>query len=208
MLPDEGPGGRSRQYAIRATLADCASAASGTATRPLARAPMKVRRLIIEALFARQREPEGRPLPYLARDPDLATMHLHELLGQREPEARALNLPALVAAHLPELLEDGLLVLWRDPDAGVGDRDFDRPVGEPGLHPDPPPFRRELHSVGQEVQQDLLDLSFIADELAQGRVHADIQADPMAGGPFLDQRDGIVEGQREVEPGQGQLHPA
>jgi hypothetical protein len=97
------------------------------------------------------------------------------LLGERAPEARPLNLPGLVAAHPAELLEDGFLILRGDPDAGVADRNLDRPVGEGSLHPDPAPFRGELHRVGQEIQQDLLDLALIAHEFAQLRVHVDVE---------------------------------
>src|SRR6266511_273966 len=90
--------------------------------------------------FQGQREGECGALADLTRDPDPAPVHLDEFLRQREPEPRALHLPSLVATHLAELLEDRLLVLRRDPDAGVADRDLDHPVGKPGLYPTPPPF--------------------------------------------------------------------
>ena len=58
-------------------------------------------------------------------------MQLHELLGQRQPEPRALLLAGVVAPDLAELLEDRRLILGRDPDPRVADRDGDGAVGQP-----------------------------------------------------------------------------
>src|SRR5919197_5925198 len=68
------------------------------------------------------REGEGRPCPHLALHPDLPAVELYELPAEGQPQPRALCLP-LCSAHLPELLEHRLLVLGRDADSGVGDRD-------------------------------------------------------------------------------------
>jgi hypothetical protein len=59
-------------------------------------------------------------------------VQLHELLGQRQPEPRALLLPSILTADLAELLEDGRLILGRDPDPRVADADGDDAIGKRG----------------------------------------------------------------------------
>src|SRR5262249_9692721 len=66
-------------------------------TRPLAFRPY------------RQGEGERGPLAHLALDPDLSPVQLHELLGQRQAQPRALLLAGIIAPDLAELLEDGRL---------------------------------------------------------------------------------------------------
>src|SRR5262249_23237047 len=63
-----------------------------------------------------QGEGERRPAAHLALDPDPTPVQLHELLGQRQPEAGPLLLAGVVAANLAELLEDRRLILGGDPD--------------------------------------------------------------------------------------------
>src|SRR5262249_45950573 len=62
---------------------------------------------------------------------------------------------------LSELLEDRLLVLWRDADARVTDRHLDRSVHRDRPHLDAAPLGRELQGVGQEIQEYLLDLALV-----------------------------------------------
>src|SRR5205814_4961598 len=71
----------------------------------------------------RQRERERRALADLALHPDLAAMQLDELPREREAEAGALTPPGVVRARLTKLLEDQRLLVVRDADAGVRDRD-------------------------------------------------------------------------------------
>src|SRR5215471_9364113 len=96
----------------------------------------------------RQREGEGRPLPNLALHPDLAAVQLDELPTQSQSESSALHL-LVCRPHLPELLEDRLLILEGDADAGIADRDLDEPVRWHGPDLDPPTCRRELDRIGQ-----------------------------------------------------------
>jgi hypothetical protein len=60
-------------------------------------------------------------------------MQLHELLGECQAKPRALVLPLVVPADLTKLLEDRRLVLGRDPDSRVADRDAraNRPIAPP-----------------------------------------------------------------------------
>src|ERR671931_569350 len=73
----------------------------------------------------RELERERRADAELALEPQVAAMELDEASREREPEPRPFVLLREVAPDLPELLEDDLLVLGRDPDAGVGDGDLD-----------------------------------------------------------------------------------
>src|SRR5262249_17892127 len=63
----------------------------------------------------RQREAERRTNPYLALHPNLATVQLHELPTQGEPQPSALHLLRR-RPDLPELLKHRLLVLLGDAD--------------------------------------------------------------------------------------------
>src|SRR2546421_9264323 len=90
----------------------------------------------------RHRKRERRPLPDLTLHPDPSAVKLDKLPAQRQPESRAFRLLVRLA-DLAELLEDGVLVLRRDADAPVRDRDLRRPVREARAHIDPPALRRE-----------------------------------------------------------------
>src|SRR6266478_4492707 len=84
----------------------------------------------------RERERERRTDPHLTRHPDLSPVQLDELPGEGQSEPGALRL-LVGRSHLPELLEHGLLIRWRDPDTAVTDRDLERPTG--GSRPDVDP---------------------------------------------------------------------
>src|SRR5437016_860371 len=155
-----------------------------------------------------QPEAERRALARFALDPDASTVQLDEFLGERKPEARTLVLARGLGADLAELLEDGLLVFAGDPDARVHYGDLDRAVGERGLELNPPPGGRELHSVGEEVEQHLLDLALVADQAADPVVHGQVEGDSMAGGTLPHEGRRVLESGGEIEGGQLELHPA
>src|SRR5262245_40414409 len=94
----------------------------------------------------RNHEHERRTHTHLALHPDPAPVQLDELPTECQPQPRALYL-LVCRPHLPELLEYRLLILRRDADAGVADRDLDRPVLWHSGDLDPPTFRRELDRV-------------------------------------------------------------
>src|SRR5262249_14672944 len=98
-----------------------------------------------------QCEGERGTLAYLAFNPDPPPMQLHELLRQRQAEPGALLLAGVVPPDLAKLLEDGRLILERDPDPCVADGDRDDAVGSRRGKADPAALRRELHGVRQEV---------------------------------------------------------
>src|SRR6266404_6461285 len=108
----------------------------------------------------RQGEREGRAAADRALYPDAPAVERDELPGQGESEPGALD-GAARGAHLAELLEHRLVVLGRDADPGVGDRDLDRVVPERGPHVDAPAFRGELEGVGEQVEEHLLHLALV-----------------------------------------------
>src|SRR5215510_12169746 len=73
------------------------------------------------AMSHRDREREGRALPQLALDPDLAAVQLDELPTQGQSQPSALYL-LVRCPDLAELLEHRLLILWCDADPRVADR--------------------------------------------------------------------------------------
>src|SRR5262245_14005342 len=72
-------------------------------------------------------EREGRADAHLALDPDPAAVQLDELPTQGEAKPRTLNL-LVRCPDLTKLLEDALLVLRSDADAGVAHVDLDGPI--------------------------------------------------------------------------------
>src|SRR6185436_890987 len=100
-----------------------------------------------QRLAQRQREAEGRAASRRAIDPDCAAVQLDELPRQREPQPGALGLARRVLADLTELLEQLRLIVGRDADARVLDRDLDLVGVEHGADVDLAALRRELHRV-------------------------------------------------------------
>src|SRR5213080_2604456 len=80
------------------------------------------------------REVERRAVAQRAFHPDLASVHLHDLLNDREAEASPGNRLRGAAADSPEALEDMADLVGRDADARVGDTDQNEaalgPAGE------------------------------------------------------------------------------
>src|SRR4030095_17152341 len=97
---------------------------------------------------------EGRAAPSLARDPDAAAVELDELAVESQPEPGALRL-LVRRPDLAELLEDLLLILGRDPDAGVADRDLHPLIPGDGRDFDPAALRREVDRAREELQLHL-----------------------------------------------------
>src|SRR4030088_2226384 len=109
-------------------------------------------------------------MPYLAFHPDLSPMELDELPGERQPESRALDL-LVRRPHLPELLEDRLLILGRDADPGIRHGHLGDLVTHPGANVDLAPLGGELPGIGQEVKEHLLDLALVPANLPQPLIY-------------------------------------
>src|SRR5215831_20280076 len=180
------------------------SDATGVARRPPAKVPTNVRRLIMGSRY-RQRESERRSLAHLALHPDPSPMQLNELPGQGQPEPGPLDL-LVRHAHLPELLEDRLLILWRDAHTGVGDGNLGHAVVHRGAYVDPAALWRELEGVGEQVQEDLLHLALIAPDHAHAVVDGPPEGDPSPARSLANEDQGIVDRHRQAELRHLQLH--
>src|SRR5439155_3751053 len=97
------------------------------------------------------RERERRPDPDLALHPDPPAVELDELATERQAKASAFDLLRR-RPDLTELLEDRLLILGSDADAGVGHRDLHQVVHDPCPNVDASMLRRELHGIREEVE--------------------------------------------------------
>src|SRR5262249_12538487 len=100
------------------------------------------------------------------------------------------------------------LILWRDPNPGVTDRNFNRAVGLPGANSNPSSLRCELDGVGKKIEKDLFDLALVADEVAKPLVNSNIEVDAVLSGALADKGAGIIYCQREIECSNLQLHAA
>src|SRR5215475_1393298 len=154
----------------------------------------------------RQRERERRAGSRLALHPDPAGMQLDELAGERQPEPGALHL-LVRRPHLPELLEDRLLILRRDADPSIAHGDLHAAVRRPPPYLDPPALRRGLDCVGEQVQQYLLDLALVGTNRTYAPLERTAQPDAPPTGPLADQDQGVVYRRRQVEVGQFEFHP-
>src|SRR5581483_12374730 len=88
---------------------------------------------------------------------------------QGEAQTGALLAPPWPGVELLELAEDPRLVLFRDADPGVGDRDVDRVRAARGFDGHGAAVSRELDGVGQQVEQHLLELAAVDGDLPGAR---------------------------------------
>src|SRR5262249_26394136 len=150
--------------------------------------------------FVWQREREGRPRAEPTLHPDPAAVELHEPPAERQPEAGPLRL-LVRSPDLTELFEYRVVIFRSDADAGVRDRNLDPPVRERSAHIDPPTFRRELHGVREQVQQDLLYLPLVCAELAEARVDTALDGDAATSCPLAHEQQRIVDRRWQIERG-------
>ena len=104
-------------------------------------------------------------------------MELNELPAQRQPQASPLGLLVGVT-DLAELFEHELLVFGSDADPRIGHGYDCLRVHHPGTHGNPSAFRRDLHRVGQEVQEHLLELPLVGATLRQVRIDRSLEDCP------------------------------
>src|SRR5262249_9025372 len=144
-----------------------------------------------------KREREGRALSQLALDPDATAVELDELARQRQPESRSLDL-LVRGADLLELLEHPLLILGRDPHAGIDHGDLDGAVGDGGADVDPAALRRELQRVGQQIEKDLLDLALVCADHAHALADDAVERDGAASRSLPHEGERAVDGGRQM----------
>ncbi len=97
-----------------------------------------------------------------------AAMQFGQRLGDRQAQTRAAMDLGELAFHLLERLAEILQRLLRDADAGVLDRDVDVAADDARPHRDAPAVGRELHRIGQQIDDDLLDRAAVGAQADRG----------------------------------------
>src|SRR5215470_16856472 len=105
-------------------------------------------------------------------------MQFDKLLGQGKPKSGPFSLVSVVASHLAKFLEDLCLIVRRDPDPGVADRDFHRAVSLPGLNADLSALWRELHGIGKKVKKNLFNLALVTNKITKPLINCNVEVDP------------------------------
>lgn len=115
-------------------------------------------------------------------------MEFGEGLGQGQAEAGSLVFSVEIAIDLLERGQRLGNVGQGDTDTGVGDLEYITVVpAKPDLDRHTAAGRRELDGIGQQVDQDLLELAFIGVQCRQGRWRVKVHMDTSLIGSFLDQ---------------------
>ena len=98
-------------------------------------------------------------------------------------------------------------VRFLQPDAAVANRNLQTlPVQVPGLQLHGPAFGSELDGIGEEVVQDLLDLSFIRPEGGGDVIEKRAQLQPALQGLFLDHHQAVLQDLPERDGRAFQFH--
>ena len=119
----------------------------------------------------RQRDAEGRAGAGHALDRDAAAHALDDAPGNRQAKPGAAELAGDAAVGLLEFLEDAVVLVGRDADAGVAHQDVDLAGPDAGLDDDRDAAAiGELHGVAGEVEQHLSQPRGVADHLPRQRV--------------------------------------
>src|ERR1041384_8538833 len=104
---------------------------------------------------------ERAPLAGLARDADRPAEQARELSADGQAQAGAAALARVAAVGLLERLENDLLLLCRDADPGVDDRERDALVtGGRDVERDAP-LAGELEGIGEQILQHLLEAGHV-----------------------------------------------
>src|SRR5262249_56117620 len=99
-----------------------------------------------------------------------------------------------------------LLLIRRDPDARIAPGGLHRAGGLRSPERDPSAFGGELHRVREEVQDNLPDLSLVADERTEPGVEVEVERDTMPSRTLAHERETAVERRRQVERARLELH--
>ena len=112
----------------------------------------------------------------------------------------------IVGTDLPKFLENCWLILKSDADARISDRYFHRTIALSGVDSDPSSLGSELDRVGKQIEQNLFDLTLVAEEIAKPFVEIDIECNAMPGRALAYEGARVVDRQGKIERGQLQFH--
>src|SRR6266852_3066650 len=155
----------------------------------------------------RDGEVERRTVTDSALDPDLAAMHLDDLLNDREAQAGPGYRLGGAAADPPEAFEDMLDLVRRDAQPGVGDADERKTAVGAGRQRHRPAIGRVLDRIVDEVAQDLDETVAISVDDREARIEIGLEVDDHGRrrrGPGHDVGEHLV----DVDLGQADAHPA
>ena len=117
-----------------------------------------------------QGDRERAALPRFALEPDVPAVEPCEAARQCQAQTGARLGAPDSRVNLLELVEDALLVLFVNADAGVGERNLDRVRKATRLDRDHAALGSELDGVGREVEQHLLHLAGVCGDLSRGSI--------------------------------------
>src|SRR5215472_7647419 len=107
----------------------------------------------------------------LALQPDGTPVELHQVLGNRQAQSRALMKTARRGGGLIELLKNRSVFVFVDADAGVANRNLQEASVEHRFYPYAATLARELDRVAQQIVEDLFDTHAIGEQLpVEGRL--------------------------------------
>jgi len=106
-----------------------------------------------------------------------------------------------------ELLEDARLILRRDADARVTDRDHGITVRAARDHVDPSPVGGELDGIGQQVEEHLFHLARVGLDEIEVRRDVERHLDRVPACALADHGDAVVQSLDEREAVHVEVHP-
>jgi len=124
---------------------------------------------------------------------ECSTMKFNWRFYQRQAQPCAFILAAHRSIDLGEGLQRRFDVFFMHADAGIGYRNLEGTVSERDLYPDRSVWFGELDRVGQKVDQNLFDQSFVGDEGRQIAGGDDNKREMSFRGPFADEPDRAVD---------------
>src|SRR5215471_595199 len=119
--------------------------------------------------FAVDRQPDGdaRALTDATRDLDLATVQRHQPLDDRKPQTGSVMAAVVGRTRLKERITDARHVLAVDADTGVRNCHRKGRALGPRADRDPAAAIGELDGVGNEIEHDLIERTFVGDDVRQ-----------------------------------------
>ena len=165
-------------------------------------------------LVERHGEMERAAASDFAFDPQPAAHQLDQPQRNRQPEARAAEAARRRAVGLGEGLEDVLLLVGGNADAGIADAEVqERTAGVVGIRRGVDAQHdfalvRELDGVAEDVQEHLAQSAGVADEVGR-HVGRDVvgELEPFLRGAERQQLGGVADGLAEIERGVVELEP-
>src|SRR5258705_8461825 len=117
-------------------------------------------------------------------------MEFHQPPRQRQTETRSAVFPAQPTINLTEWLQHHGNVLRRDSDSRISDGDADGIAILPNAYLHRAAFGRELHRIGQQIEQHLADSTPISKELRHRLATRSVDDHPRAHRLALDHAEG------------------